>query len=81
MTMKKIKCHGGLYAALALTAVLAVLKVLRVIDWSLLWIVAPLWIPLSIDVMASVVYVLYHVRKIKKEYGDSTTETISETSC
>jgi hypothetical protein len=65
-----IKDYGGIGLGCAIFAVLFVLKVTGVIGWSWWWISAPLWIPIVIDVVLSVVYVAYQVyltRQANKE--------------
>lgn len=39
---------GGMSAATILTIIFVVLKLCKYIDWSWLWVLSPLWIPLAI---------------------------------
>lgn len=41
---------GGLFSTL-LTVAFIVLKLCHVIEWSWLWVLAPLWIPLAITIV------------------------------
>jgi hypothetical protein len=42
------KTGGGISACSALTITLVALKLCGVIDWSWLWVLAPVWIPISV---------------------------------
>lgn len=48
----------------ALTLIFITLKLTHVIDWSWVWILAPLWIPLAlVAVILLVAFILYVVRE------------------
>lgn len=52
---------GGLFSTLLLVAFI-VLKLCHVIEWSWLWVLSPLWIPLalSIIIVAIVAFLVNH---------------------
>jgi hypothetical protein len=50
----------GLGFTEALLLVFVVLKLIGVINWSWWWVLAPLWIPLSLVVVGFVIYAGYH---------------------
>ena len=62
-----IKDYGGIGLGCVIFAVLALLKVTCVIDCSWWWVIAPLWVPLVIDLVLSVVYVVYNVYLTKEK--------------
>lgn len=48
----------------ALTLIFIILKLTNVIDWSWVWVLAPLWIPLAlVAVILLVAFILYVVRE------------------
>lgn len=49
---------GGIGFCGVLTIVFIVLKLCKVITWSWLWVLAPVWIPAAIAVLILVIYVL-----------------------
>ena len=49
---------GGIGFCGLLTIVFIVLKLCKVITWSWLWVLAPVWIPAAIAVLILVIYVL-----------------------
>lgn len=65
-----MKSTNGIGFGGILFVVFLVLKLTAVIDWSWWWITAPLWIPLCLDILVSLAYVLYEVRKAKKRKND-----------
>lgn len=49
---------GGIGFCGLLAIVFVVLKLCKVITWSWLWVLAPVWIPAAIAVLILVIYVL-----------------------
>lgn len=49
---------GGVGFCGMLTIVFIVLKLVEVISWSWLWVLAPVWIPAAIGITALIVYVI-----------------------
>ena len=49
---------GGISFCGVLAIVFIVLKLLKVIDWSWLWVLAPIWIPLALYIVGLGVYLL-----------------------
>lgn len=51
MEKKNVEVHiGGLLSTLLLIAFI-VLKLCHVIEWSWLWVLSPLWIPLALSII------------------------------
>lgn len=50
--------HGGIGFCGALTLILIVLKLLKLIDLSWVWVLAPLWIPAALVVAGIAIYLL-----------------------
>ena len=72
MSNKNNTSSGGLSLGSVLTIIFVVLKLVGVIDWSWLWVLAPLWISFILTVILIiflVVYYVYEEKKMKKEYG------------
>ena len=57
---------GGIGFLGLLTIVFIVLKLMGIITWSWLWVLAPIWIPFGIVTIIAVVLGVYAVRKGKK---------------
>lgn len=62
----------GMGFTTTLTVIFVVLKLIGVIDWSLVWVLSPLWISailaVSVIIITLIVYVVYfYVKKHKKE--------------
>ena len=57
---------GGLGFTGLLFLVFLVLKLTKVIDWSWLWVCAPLWIPIVVILIGAVILVVvdYAIRKL-----------------
>lgn len=51
---------GGIGFCGLLTIAFIVLKLCKVINWSWLWVFAPLWIPIVIVIIASVILSIIH---------------------
>ena len=50
---------GGIGFCGLLTIVFIVLKLLKVISWSWLWVLAPLWIPISVAVLIFIIAIIF----------------------
>ena len=57
--MENNKSNGGIGFCGLLTIVFIVLKLLKVISWSWLWVLAPLWIPISIAVVLFILAIIF----------------------
>ena len=55
MSEKSTSSSGGIGFCGLLTIVFITLKLIGKIDWSWLWVLAPLWIPLSILVIILII--------------------------
>lgn len=55
MSEKSSSSRGGIGFCGLLTIVFITLKLIGKIDWSWLWVLAPLWIPLSILVIILII--------------------------
>ena len=73
--LRYMKDYGGIGLGCAAFAVFLVLKVADVIDWSWWWVVSPLWVPLAIDFVLSVAYVLYNVHVNNRDSKETENET------
>lgn len=51
--------NGGIGFFGILTIVFIVLKLCKVITWSWLWVLAPLWIPLSIALIIFIIAIIF----------------------
>lgn len=58
---------SGIGFAGLLTIVFIVLKLLKVISWSWLWVLSPLWISACLGVLVIVICLIVAVIKAKKE--------------
>ncbi len=56
--MKQENSSGGIGLLGLVFIVFLVLKLIGTINWSWLWVTAPLWIPLSIAIVATLIYAL-----------------------
>lgn len=61
----KVNVGGGFFGILAL--IFITLKLLDKIQWSWVWVLAPLWIPLGLWVAGFIVALIYFVAKDIKE--------------
>lgn len=50
-----VKVSGGISFAGLLAIVFIVLKLTKVIDWSWWWVTAPLWIPIGLSILITIV--------------------------
>ena len=57
---------GGLGTGGVLGLIFIVLKLVGVIDWSWLWVLAPIWISVAISLIALVIYTIIIVSETKK---------------
>lgn len=48
---------GGIGFLGALTIVFIALKLTNYIDWSWLWVLAPLWIPITVTIVIGIVFI------------------------
>lgn len=74
MNNKNNTTSGGLGLASVLTVVFVVLKLVGVIDWKWIWVLAPLWIDLILTVLVIVgmaIYLVYEDKKYENKYGTS----------
>lgn len=55
MSKESTSYSGGIGFCGALTIVFIVLKLIKIIDWSWLWILAPTWIPIAILLLVLVI--------------------------
>lgn len=51
--------NGGIGFFGILTIVFIILKLCKVITWSWLWVLAPLWIPLSIALIIFIIAIIF----------------------
>lgn len=74
---------GGWFASL-LTVAFVVLKLCSVIEWSWIWVLAPLWIPLAIALLIVITCCIINAIEENKQYKNtlgsygSTTHWIPE---
>lgn len=59
--------EGGVGFCGLLSIVFIVLKLTEVIAWSWLWVLAPIWIPAAISLLAYVAYVLLLIKIGKRK--------------
>lgn len=53
-----VSCGGGIDFFGALTIVFIVLKLCKVISWSWLWVISPIWIPLAIAFIVTIILLI-----------------------
>lgn len=66
--MHNTNTNVGLGFFEVLTVVFVVLKLIGVINWSWLWVLAPIWIPLSITLVISFIIIIVKV-VLKRKYN------------
>ena len=54
--MSDKKEGGGIGVCGVLTIIFIVLKCLRIINWSWLWVLSPIWIPVAVVVLIILIY-------------------------
>ena len=57
--MNNNNSSGGIGFCGLLTIVFIVLKLLKVISWSWLWVLAPLWIPIAILIVLFIIALIF----------------------
>lgn len=57
---------GGISLSGAVFIALLVLKLTGTIDWSWWWVTCPLWLPVAVAVIASILYVILDQRRTRK---------------
>ncbi|MFD0997701.1 hypothetical protein ACFQ21_00215 [Ohtaekwangia kribbensis] len=68
----------GFYTALAILFI--ALKLTHVIDWSWVWVLAPIWISAGLAIVAIVVVVILAINKAKKEEHEQPAQTFGKPS-
>lgn len=53
------KSSGGMSLAGVLLVVFIVLKLCEVIDWSWVWVLSPLWIPIAVGLVVFILYSMF----------------------
>lgn len=66
---KNSSTAGGVGFCGLLTIAFIVLKLTGVIDWSWLWVLAPIWIPTAIAVIVLLIFLVIVVWAAVKEWG------------
>lgn len=61
--MEKSSSGGGIGLSALLQVAFIVLKLLKVINWSWWWVLAPTWISVAIGIIAVVVMFLFATKK------------------
>ena len=61
MDNNKAAGGGGIGFAGALTIVFIVLKLCKVINWSWIWVLSPLWISAALGILLLVIFVIIFV--------------------
>lgn len=67
---------GGIGFCGLLTIVFITLKLLKVIEWSWWWVLAPIWIPFIIFIMVVVGVFFYYNHKSKKSISLDKNENV-----
>lgn len=57
----RVASGGGIGFAGALTIVFIVLKLCKVINWSWVWVLSPLWISAALGILLLVIFVIIFV--------------------
>lgn len=65
--MDNSKAGGGIGFFGCLTLIFIVLKLTRVIAWSWLWVLSPIWIPIVIVAVITVLIFIFNVIRIIKK--------------
>lgn len=60
----KSSTTGGIGFCGALTIAFVVLKLCKVIDWSWIWVLSPIWIPAGIALIITIIFTLAAVVNI-----------------
>ena len=75
MSNKNNASSGGLGLASVLTIIFVVLKLVGVIDWKWIWVLAPLWIDIILTVLIIVgfaICMVYEDKKWDRDHGVSS---------
>ena len=59
--------NGGMSLCGVLTTIFVVLKLIGVIDWPWVWVLAPFWISLILGVIGIVIAIIFVIGIFKKE--------------
>ena len=57
--MSDKKEGGGIGVCGVLTIIFIVLKCLRIINWSWLWVLSPIWIPVAIAILIILIFKMF----------------------
>lgn len=68
MENKKVSVRGGIGLPGLLFLLFTGLKLTGYIDWSWVWVTAPLWIPFTLVVGFIILYVVIHATASKKRF-------------
>ena len=59
--------YGGMGLCGVLTTIFVVLKLIGVIDWPWVWVLAPFWISLILGVIGIIIAIIFIIGVFKKE--------------
>lgn len=59
--------YGGMGLCGVLTTIFVVLKLIGVIDWPWIWVLAPFWISLILGVIGIIIAIIFIIGVFKKE--------------
>ena len=59
--------NGGMSLCGVLTTIFVVLKLIGVIDWPWIWVLAPFWITLILGVIGIIIAIIFVIGIFKKE--------------
>lgn len=63
MERKNVNSGNGVGFFGLLTLLFIGLKLTKVITWSWVWVLSPIWLPLAVLLAGLVVYIVYHIMK------------------
>lgn len=58
--MEKNQTSGGIGFTGLLTIVFIVLKLLKIINWSWLWVLSPIWISIALVIILVILSLIFH---------------------
>lgn len=58
--MGKNQTSGGIGFTGLLTIVFIVLKLLKIINWSWLWVLSPIWISIALVIILGILSIIFH---------------------
>jgi hypothetical protein len=61
MAKENNNVNGGIGFTGLLQLLFITLKLLKVIDWSWIWVLAPLWISAGLAVLIIIIYLIYQI--------------------